>query len=147
MSCAYSNTMDSRENGHGGDFERRCKGHWSCSNIAAMVIGFVLFWPVGLFILAWTLSGRPVQTLPGAIKKQWRAFRSEHRGQASGGSDNVVFDEYQDTQYDRIREIKEEIKDRARRFSQFREDARRQADQAEFDEFMSTNPGKQDEHE
>ena len=112
---------------------------WSGVNIAGMVVGFVLFWPVGLGVLFWIMSGRQVQELPGAIREQWsRMF--------SGGSDsmdsedNVIFNEYQQTQYDRIREIKEEIKNRSSRFSEFKMGAKRRADQEEFNNFMASGP-------
>ena len=109
---------------------------WSGFNIAAMVVGFVFFWPVGLLVLFWIMSGRNVQDLPAAIQQQWsRLFNgNSERGMAS---DNVVFHDYQQTQYDRIREIKEEIKSRAQRFAEFRMDAKRRADQEEFDRFMA----------
>jgi hypothetical protein len=57
-------------------------------------------------------------------------------------SDNIVFDEYQQTQYDRIREIKEEIKRRTEAFRAFRFDAKRRQDQQEFEAFMASNPDK-----
>lgn len=111
-------------------------GRWTGVNIAAMVVGFVLFWPVGLVVLFWIYTGRDVQELPGAIKEQWgRMFHGTKRTQED--SDNVVFNDYQQTQYDRIREIKEEIKSRAQRFGEFRMSARRRADQEEFDRFMA----------
>lgn len=112
---------------------------WSGVNIVVMVLGFVLFWPVGLLVLFWILSGRQVQELPGAIKAQWSRFFGNGR-EPVVIVDNVVFNEFQQTQYDRIREIKEEIKGRARRFSEFRTDARRRADQEEFNRFMASSP-------
>lgn len=111
---------------------------WSGVNIAAMVVGFVFFWPVGLVVLFWIMSGRQVQELPGAIREQWHHFFGGSKSPVEG-IDNRVFNEYQQTQYDRIREIKEEIKHRAQRFSDFRSDARRRADQEEFDRFMASN--------
>ena len=56
-------------------------------------------------------------------------------------SDNVVFNEFQQTQYDRIREIRDEIKERSRRFAQFRANAKRRADEEEFNRFMGDAPG------
>jgi len=116
---------------------RRCGGHWTGLNIAAMVLGFVFFWPLGLVILYWTLKGRNVKELPAAIKE-----KVSHMTGGFGGerSHNVVFHEYQQTQYDRIREIKAEIKERSDRFGQFRADAKRRADQEEFDQFMASGP-------
>lgn len=114
------------------------RANWSPINIAGMVIGFVLFWPLGLFMLYWILSGRNVRDLPAAIQQKWAS-----KGRCGGRvmhSDNVVFNEYQQTQYDRISEIKEEIRKQAHRFHTFRADAKRRADEAEFNEFMAKGP-------
>ncbi len=120
----------------------RCggQGNWSAVNIAAMVVGFVIFWPVGLMVLFWILSGRHVRDLPSAVQGIWARFFGNWGSERGFGSDNVVFDEYQQTQYDRIAEIKTEIRERARRFEEFRADARRRADEAEFNQFMSSAP-------
>ena len=116
--------------------ERR--GRWTGFNIAAMVVGFVFFWPVGLVVLYWILKGRDARDLPAAIRDQWRMFR----GGSYNRSDNVVFNEYQQTQYDRTKEIKDEIDSRARRFTQFRDDAQRRKDEEEFNRFMASSPGQ-----
>ncbi|MFK7857636.1 MAG: DUF2852 domain-containing protein [Granulosicoccus sp.] len=115
---------------------------WSGTNIAVMVLGFVMFWPLGLVILAWIMMGRDVRDLPGAIKGLWYQFFSggSVESRFTAGSDNIVFNEYQQTQYDRISEIKNEIRERARRFKDFSMDAKRRADQDEFDRFMSSAP-------
>ena len=114
------------------------RARWSGVNIAAMVLGFVFFWPIGLIVLGWILSGRNVQELPGAVRHLWSTLFDKSGDSVAGG--NVVFHEYQQTQYDRIREIKEEIKARTQRFNEFRSDAKRRADQEEFDRFMSSSP-------
>ena len=122
------------------------KGNWSGINIAAMVIGFVVFWPLGLLILYWNIKGRNVQDLPRAIQQKWNAMVNGRwsPNMASDGitGENTVFDEYQQTQYDRIVEIKEEIKNRARSFKDFRSNAKRREDEAEFEEFMSSDRSK-----
>lgn len=115
-------------------------GKWSGVNIAAMVLGFILFWPIGLFILFWIMSGRSVKQLPEKMRETWRSFTGWGDNTKRASSDNVVFNEYQQTQFDRIREIKEEIKERGKRFSDFRADAKRRADEEEFNRFMSSAP-------
>jgi len=114
--------------------------HWSGMNIAAMVVGFVFFWPAGLLILFWILSGRHVQDLPAAIRQVWSQVFSNKEIPFMKETDNVVFNEYQQTQYDRISEIKNEIKEQSRRFNEFRMNARRRANEAEFREFMASSP-------
>lgn len=118
-------------------------GNWSGINIAAMVLGFVFFWPVGLIILFWILTGNHVKDLPQAIRYHWSNLSGYWRatdGFSNGKSDNVVFNEYQQTQYDRIHELKEEIKSRAQRFKDYRANAKRHADEEEFNQFMSDGP-------
>lgn len=122
---------------------RGCSPRWSGVNIAVMVLGFVMFWPVGLLILAWIMFGRDVRDLPAAIKARWDQVFGGNALETrfSGGSDNIVFNEYQQTQYDRIAEIKNEIRERARRFRDFSMQAKRRADQEEFEHFMANAPG------
>ena len=51
-----------------------------------------------------------------------------------------MFNAFQQTQYDRIAEIKEEIRERSRRFTEYRADAQRRADEEEFNRFMANSP-------
>lgn len=142
MSSSNSSTVDKSAkpswnfsgSGHCGG------GKWSGMNIFFMVLGFVFFWPVGLVILFWILSGRHVRDLPAAIKRKWQDTFGGSRRSLHSDSDNTVFNAYQQTQYDRISEIKEEIGDRARRFREFRADAQRRKDDEEFNQFMASNP-------
>ena len=119
---------------------RARKGNWSTANIVAMVLSFVIFWPLGLFVLFWILSGREAMQLPGVIKNKWREFTGKS-GSFGENNANTVFNEFQQTQYDRINEIKHEIKARSERFKEFRDDAQRRADQEEFNQFMASSPG------
>lgn len=116
------------------------KGNWSGLNIAAMVFGFVLFWPIGLLVLFWICTGRNVQSLPEAIQRQWSRFRQFAGIGGAHTSSNSVFDAYQETQYDRIREIKEEIRLRSERFKAFKDEAKRKLDEEEFRRFMANTP-------
>lgn len=137
MSGASSSTLESDRQYSG---QGCCtKGNWSGKNIAAMVIGFVLCWPIGLVILYWNIKGRDINNLPRAIKAKWSEFFGSNRHHEYSSSENSIFDEFQQTQHDRISELKEEIKNRARSFSDFRMGKKRQEDEAEFKDFMSTN--------
>lgn len=141
MWCSNSSTdRYSDETRSESALNRRHKGGFSGFNLVAMILGFVFFWPVGLLIVFWICSGRHVRDLPDAIRELWeRGFGGESK--LSGApTDNSVFNAYQQTQYDRIREIKEEIKSRAQHFSDFRANAKRRADEAEFNEFMKDSP-------
>ena len=92
------------------------KGAW----IATMVLGFIVFWPVGLAILGYMIwSGRM-----GCSGKRstWRkAFR---------GTGNTAFDEYRE---DTLRRLEEEQS----AFEGFLGRLRAAKDKAEFDQFMT----------
>lgn len=141
MSSTSRSTVEQSRHGSGRSCGAGfgCKGLWSGANIAAMVIGFVLFWPIGLLVLFWALSGRHVRDLPPAIGEKFRNLTGQWGG-TRRSSGNSVFNEFQQTQYDRIREIKDEIKERSNRFSEFRSDAKRRADEEEFSQFMASGP-------
>ena len=90
--------------------------------IGATVLGLVVFWPVGLALLAYTVFGG---------KLRGRAGRS--RSMAStlmGSSGNSAFDAYRDQTIQRL-------EDEQARFEAFLKRLRDAKDQAEFDAFMA----------
>ena len=97
--------------------------------IAIMVVGFILFWPIGLAILGFLLfTGR----LGGNCSGDWDGWRSRmRRGRSSG---NAAFDEYREETLNRLEEERRE-------FAMFMERLRRARDQAEFDRFMAERNG------
>lgn len=115
-------------------------GHWSGANIAAMVLGFVVFPPLGFVVLVWAILGHPIQELPGWVRDKWAQVFRGGKARTHDGNDNTVFDEYQQTQRDRISEIRKEIKSRAEAFGAFRFDAKRRKDEQEFRDFMARTP-------
>lgn len=119
-------------------------GNWSGLNVTAMILGFVLFWPVGLLIMFSNMSGRDVKDLPQGIRDLWSGITGIWNRNDSFSrpdySENDVFNEYQQTQFDRIHEIKEEIKARSRSFREFRENLKRRANEEEFNRFMADKP-------
>ncbi len=113
--------------------------------IALMVIGFIVFWPIGLAILAYLLwSGRmgcgrhDIEHWRERAAERWerRRERWERRMQERWGrptgmrpSGNRAFDEYRE---EALRRLEEE----AAEFRNFLERLRMAKDRAEFDDFM-----------
>jgi hypothetical protein len=113
-----------------------------------MVIGFIVFWPIGLAILAYILwSGRMGCSHRYGSMQEWRdraADRWERKrerwerhmqrwGAHRGGlrqTGNRAFDEYRE---EALRKLEEE----ANEFREFLARLRMAKDRAEFDEFMS----------
>ncbi len=125
---------------HGSD-------RWTALNIAGVVAGFIVLGPLGLAVLFWVLSGRDVVEIPAALQRLWHWFKSK-QGSAdwtmgltgSRASDNRVFNDYQQTQLDRIQEIRDDMNRRRAQFEAFREQARRRKDEEEFRQFMNESP-------
>lgn len=139
-STEYSSTDQSRECCFRFNARPGGGGHWSGANIAAMVLGFIIFAPLGFAVLIWTVLGHPIQELPAWLRDKWTRLRQGNNPGTYGESDNSVFNEYQQTQFDRIREIRDEIRNRAEAFRQYRADAKRRKERQEFDDFMSNRP-------
>ena len=105
--------------------------------IALMVLGFALFWPVGLATLAFLLwSGRMGCWKHGRLAA-WQGGgerlqgRMRHwRGGGSASSGNRAFDEYRDATLRRLEEEQHE-------FMAFLERLRLAKDKAEFDQFLA----------
>lgn len=111
--------------------------------IGVMVLGFILFWPVGLAILAYLIwSGRMgmgcgrngnmsrwQQHMADRWDRKMERWGRDFRGgfQSSG---NVAFDEYRE---ETIRRLEEE----QREFREFLARLRKAKDKSEFDQFMA----------
>jgi hypothetical protein len=117
--------------------------------IALMVIGFIVFWPVGLAILAYLIwSGRmgcgrygDMQHWRERAAERWdrKRERWERKWGHSPGlrpSGNRAFDEYRD---EALRRLEEE----ANEFRGFLERLRMAKDRAEFDDFMRERRNRQ----
>jgi hypothetical protein len=116
--------------------------------IALMVVGFILFWPVGLLILAYMIwSGRMGCGWHRSDMERWQQHaadrwerkreRWERKMQHWGGghrgglrpTGNRAFDEYR-------QEALRRLEDEAAEFREFLQRLRMAKDRQEFDEFM-----------
>ena len=102
--------------------------------IGLMVLGFILFWPVGLALLVYLIwSGRMGCGRRGGMDEM-RSARGRWYGPYGGGwrrtSGNTAFDEYRS---ETLRRLEEEQKE----FMEFLDRLRQAKDKAEFDQFMS----------
>ncbi|WP_207476186.1 DUF2852 domain-containing protein [Arenibaculum pallidiluteum] len=98
--------------------------------IGLMILGFAVFWPVGLAILAYLIwSGRMGCWKRGRWGNGWR--HSAHGWSSHGrSSGNRAFDEYREQTLRRL-------EDEQREFREFLDRLRFARDKAEFDEFLA----------
>ena len=104
------------------------KGAW----IAAMVLGFVFVWPVGLALLAYMIWSNRMFSGNCAPKRSRRAHRHAARSamrSAMSSSGNTAFDAYK---ADTLRRLEDE----QHNFEEFLKRLRDAKDKAEFDQFM-----------
>jgi hypothetical protein len=117
--------------------------------IAAMVGGFVLFFPVGLAILGYLFwrkkfsgSGWESTGVKDEYKRWKREMKAQWRGRAAyGSSGNLAFDEYRAEVLRRLEEERRRLDEEQRAFGEFMLRLRRAKDQEEFDRFMADRNG------
>lgn len=104
----------------------RGKGAW----IAAMVLGFILFWPVGLALLAYMIWSKRMFSKGCAHRRGFGSryeFRVHRHGFHSSG--NSAFDAYKADTLDRLEREQGE-------FESFLERLRASKDKSEFDQYL-----------
>ena len=114
---------------------------WTPATIALMVIGFMVFWPLGLAMLAYIIWGdrldgfkRDVNratdgVFAGCRTKSWKAH-----GRSTG---NVAFDEWREKELVRLAEERRKLDETLKEFDDYARELRRAKDQEEFDRFMA----------
>ncbi len=128
------------------------KPQWGPLTIALMVLGFVVFWPLGLAVLAYILWG---EMFGGTSDKAERfmnrsrhwaencgrgnhGFRHGGFGQSSG---NAAFDEYRAEQLRRLEEERKRLDEEINAFHEHMRNLRMARDREEFDRFMRDRNG------
>jgi hypothetical protein len=122
------------------------KPRWSFITIVLMVFGFILWWPLGLAMLAYIIWG---ESFGGSSEKaeNWvnekKAWAKKHRRQhhsrgAHRASGNAAFDEYRDEQLKRLEEERTRLDEEIRNFSDYMQNLHKARDREEFDHYMNS---------
>ncbi|THV22142.1 DUF2852 domain-containing protein [Peteryoungia ipomoeae] len=113
---------------------------WTPATVALMVLGFVVFWPLGLAMLAYILFGEKFQTFKrDANRKADEAFnwcRSARAGTPFSSTGNVAFDDWRKAELERLDEERRRLDEMRADFDAYARELRRAKDQEEFDRFM-----------
>ncbi|WP_101066093.1 DUF2852 domain-containing protein [Roseovarius salinarum] len=102
----------------------RGKGAW----ITAMVLGFILFWPIGLALLFYMIWSN--RMFCKTDRKCRGGRRHRHAARAGRPTGNTAFDTYREETLRRLEEEQES-------FEAFLQRLREAKDKAEFDQFMA----------
>ncbi|MCQ4633816.1 DUF2852 domain-containing protein [Shinella sp. CPCC 100929] len=118
---------------------------WTPATIALMVLGFVVFWPLGLAMLAYIIFGDRLKSFKKdaneTVDGMFASCRSKWGGRRGGSSfrsatGNVAFDDWRDAELSRLDEERRKLDEMREEFDSYVRELRRAKDQEEFDRFM-----------
>lgn len=116
---------------------------WTPATIALMVVGFMVFWPLGLAMLAYILWGDRLDGFKSKMSggENWFRGCSAKRGRGHRGSfyrtGNVAFDDWRTAELERIEAERRKLDETRQEFDDYLNELRRAKDQEEFDRFMN----------
>ena len=125
-------------------------GRWSPPLIVAMVLGFVVWWPLGFVALAAILWGDrlPRERMREAANRARGEFDGFARGFSGLGRNagwsftgNHAFEDYRTETLRRMEEERARLVEEERAFAEWMRNLRRARDKEEFDRFMAERRG------
>ena len=131
---------------------RRGGSRWTAFEIIAMVLGFIVFWPIGLAVLGYKFwqsrnGGPDLQTLATnkwqdarammASNSSWGCGAARRAGGFTAASGNAAFDEWRTAELARLDEERRKLDEARREFAEYVDAIRRAKDREEFERFMA----------
>lgn len=116
------------------------KPGWTPLSTGLMVLGFIVFWPLGLAMLAYILWGDRMHSAWEDMRPNLkRAARDAGFAGATayGRTGNAAFDEYRERELKRLEEERAALEKMRAEFDDFLRNLRKAKDQEEFDRFMA----------
>ena len=141
-------------------WRRRGGSRWSPFEIIAMVLGFIVFWPIGIAVLLYKgwqhrYGGPDLQTLATSKFQEARSMMASNRSWGFGcgamrsggsfyapGTGNAAFDEWRSAELQRLDEERRKLDEAQRDFAEYVDAIRRAKDREEFDRFMAERRGR-----
>jgi hypothetical protein len=138
----------------GARWRRHGGSRWTAFEIIAMILGLIVFWPIGLAILGYKIwqrryGGPDLQTL---ANNKWQDARTMMNSSSSWGcggamrranrfyaasTGNAAFDEWRTAELVRLDEERRKLDDAQREFAEYVDAIRRAKDREEFERFMA----------
>jgi hypothetical protein len=115
---------------------------WTPATIALMVIGFMVFWPLGLAMLAYIIWGDRLDAFKSDVNRATDGFFSSCRKASyragAPRTGNVAFDDWREAELKRLDEERARLEAMRDEFEDYARELRRAKDQEEFDRFMKS---------
>lgn len=118
---------------------------WTPATIALMVLGFIIFWPLGLAMLAYIIWGDRLDEFKKGVNRATDTVSdtfSRTTGSANARSGNTAFDEWREEELARIAEERRKLEGEIEEFEAYKREVRRAQDTEEFEAFMKARKRK-----
>ena len=131
-------------------WSRSCATRWTLFELATMVLGFMIFWPIGLAVFVFKMWQRRsgADDLQTFVTAKWNAARASWSGPPAWGgrhdsaTGNVAFDQWKAAELARLEAERRKLEDAAREFADFLDNVRHAKDREEFERFMNERRAK-----
>jgi len=115
---------------------------WTPVTIAMMIIGFMIFWPLGLAMLAYIIFGDRLDQFKETVNETTdRASEMFSKGRQFTGqyqrTGNVAFDDWREAELKRLHEERMKLDTMRAEFDDYARELRRAKDEEEFNSFMA----------
>lgn len=110
---------------------------WTPATIALMVLGFIIFWPLGLAMLAYILWGDRLEEFKSGVNRATDSVSETFsRKSERSNTGNAAFDEWREQELARIAEERRKLEEDIQEFEDYKREMRRAQDTKEFEAFM-----------
>ena len=114
---------------------------WTPATIAMMIVGFMIYWPLGLAMIGYILWGDRLDLFKRDVNETTDRFfgglkRRGPAGFAAGRTGNVAFDDWREAELSRLDAERRRLHEVSTEFESYARELRRAKDQDEFDRFM-----------
>ena len=141
---SFSNAGDPAMGARQWGWQGGCGARVRPLEIAAIVIGFAIYWPLGLALLALRIARRRGYTWDDAVNSARGAFATLG-GQSAGRpqwrpfstTGNAAFDDWRKAEMGKLDEERRKLDAAQREFAEHLDNLRRARDREEFEAFMA----------
>ncbi|NKB51692.1 MAG: DUF2852 domain-containing protein [Rhizobiaceae bacterium] len=115
---------------------------WTPVTIAMMIIGFMIFWPLGVAMIAYIIWGDRLDKFKSDVntateKASCMFSKRDHSFRAHSRTGNVAFDDWREAELKRLHEERMKLDAMRAEFDDYARELRRAKDEAEFKGFMA----------
>ena len=128
---------------------RFIEASWNPVTITLMIVGFLIFWPLGFMVIGYICWGDKIRCSLREMSSDFSAHagaaKTQSRNRSTAESGNFAFDEYRELELSRLEEERLKLDKMRDEFDAYLSELRQAKDKAEFDRFMKDHkrPGSE----